>query len=252
MPLGMEAGMVQARERRFLVARGQAEVFMATVAPQLVMEVYDRERPIAFARTTYLDTDDLELFRSCRTPINRRLRVREYAAAASIDEEPTLSGSTFLELKESVGPVRSKARFAAPTEVIAEIVASRGRRPADPQHPFGHGLEVYFWGLIVAIVLFGLGAGLSVYEGIHGLRSPAEIGDPRWSYSVLGVALVAEGGSWIIAYRAFQRRRRGKSWWRALVGSKDPTLFTPLAEDTAALAGIVVAFIGVFLPVSNL
>ena len=102
---------------------------MAVVAPRLTLEVFDLNRPIAFTRTTYLDTDDLAFFGSCDQPISRRLRVREYAGASNLDEEPTLSGITFLELKESAGPVRSKARFAAPADAIAEIIESGGERP---------------------------------------------------------------------------------------------------------------------------
>jgi cation diffusion facilitator family transporter len=132
-------------------------------------------------------------------------------------------------------------------EALLLLGLARGRRPADAQHPFGHGLEVYFWGLIVAVVLFGLGGGLSLYEGTHALRHPEPLGDPRWSYTVLAVALIAETVSWVVAMRAFRRRQGGRHWWSAFVASKDPTLFTPLAEDTAALVGLGVAFAGVFV-----
>jgi cation diffusion facilitator family transporter len=132
-------------------------------------------------------------------------------------------------------------------EALLLLGLARGRRPADARHPFGHGLEVYFWGLMVAVVLFGLGGGLSLYEGVHALRHPEPLGHPRWSYAVLAVALIAETISWIIAVRGFRRTHPRRHWWTAFVASKDPTLFTPLAEDTAALVGVIVAFMGVFL-----
>jgi hypothetical protein len=116
-------------ERRFLLQRTQAEAFVGGVAPHMTLEVYDVNRPVAFTRTTYLDTDDFEFLRSSGEAISRRLRVREYAASSNPDEEPVLSGICFLEFKESAGPIRSKARFAAPAEAIAEIIESGGSRP---------------------------------------------------------------------------------------------------------------------------
>jgi hypothetical protein len=116
-------------ERRFILLRSQAEGFVRVVAPQMTMEVYDLTRPLAFTRTTYLDTDDFEFFKSCDGPISRRLRVREYGASSNPDEEAVMSGICFLELKESAGFMRSKARFAAPADAIAEIIESGGERP---------------------------------------------------------------------------------------------------------------------------
>lgn len=124
----------------------------------------------------------------------------------------------------------------------------RSRRPPDETHPFGYGQEVYFWSLVVSIVLFGLGGGLSFYEGISHVRAAhAELADPTWNYVVLAVAFVVELAAFGYAAHEFRRRYRGRPVWEALRTSKDPLLFVPLAEDAAALAGIVVAFLGVFL-----
>jgi cation diffusion facilitator family transporter len=123
----------------------------------------------------------------------------------------------------------------------------RSRKPPDELHPFGHGKELYFWSLIVAILLFGIGGGMSVYEGIIHVMHPQPVTDPVWSYIVLGVAFIAEGTSWVIALKEFSPSVEAKNAWQALRLSKDPAIFTVLAEDSAALAGIIVAFLGVFL-----
>lgn len=133
-------------------------------------------------------------------------------------------------------------------ELLLLLGLKRAQKPADDLHPFGHGKELYFWTLVVAILLFGLGGGMSVYEGITHLFAPSPITDATWNYAVLGVALVAEGISWSIALRAFWREKKlGETLWQALRGSKDPTVYTVLCEDSAALAGVVIAFLGVLL-----
>jgi cation diffusion facilitator family transporter len=121
------------------------------------------------------------------------------------------------------------------------------KRPSDADHPFGHGKELYFWSLIVAIVLFGVGGGISLYEGIIHLQHPAELGDPTWNYVVLGMATVFESFAFVIAFRELVRAAGQKSMWQAVRESKDPTIFVVLFEDAAALAGLIVAFLGVFL-----
>lgn len=120
------------------------------------------------------------------------------------------------------------------------------KRPANPEHPFGYGKELYFWSLIVAIVLFGVGGGISLYEGIIHLQHPAELSDPTWNYIVLGLAVVFESIAFIIAFRALAHTAGERSMWKAVQGSKDPTIFVVLFEDAAALAGLVVAFLGVY------
>ncbi len=133
-------------------------------------------------------------------------------------------------------------------EMLLLLGLKRSRRPADELHPFGHGKELYFWTLIVAVLLFGLGGGMSIYEGVTHVLNPEALGDPTWSYVVLGVAFVAEGTSWLIALRALVAAKNPHaSVWRALHDSKDPSVFMILGEDSAALIGIVVAFLGVFL-----
>lgn len=122
--------------------------------------------------------------------------------------------------------------------------ARRARRPADPSHPFGYGLELYFWAFVVAILIFGLGAGISVYEGLHKLQDPAPVGSLWLNLAVLGIAAVFEGTAWVIALRHMQAARKGRGWIETVHRSKDPTVFTVLFEDTAALLGLAVAFAG--------
>jgi len=124
----------------------------------------------------------------------------------------------------------------------------RSKKPADELHPFGHGKELYFWGLIVAMVLFGIGGGMSVYEGISHLLHPSPLTDPTWSYVVLGIAFVVEGIALTVALRELLRRKqKNESVWQAMRGSKDPAIYVVVAEDTAALLGVVVAALGIFL-----
>jgi cation diffusion facilitator family transporter len=128
----------------------------------------------------------------------------------------------------------------------------RARRPADAMHPFGHGKELYFWGLIVAIILFGLGGGMSVYEGIQHIQHPSVEGSPRdqlWNYGVLAFAIAAEGSSFYIAAREFRKQLgiQNQGVWAGLRHSKDPALFVVLLEDTAAMIGLLIALVGVTL-----
>jgi cation diffusion facilitator family transporter len=120
------------------------------------------------------------------------------------------------------------------------------RRPPDPRHPFGHGKELYFWSLVVAILLFGLGGGMSFYEGVTHLQHPTPLRDPTANYVVLGFAMAFETVSFAIAWRELGAAR-GQPLWAAVRGSKDPAVFVVVLEDAAALAGLVVAFLGVFL-----
>ncbi len=123
----------------------------------------------------------------------------------------------------------------------------RSRRPADDEHPFGHGKELYFWSLVVAITIFGIGGGMAVYEGIEHIVHPRAIENVGWNYAVLLVAILFEGGSWFLAFRAFRAQAAGKGTWQALQSSKDPSVYTVLLEDSAAIAGLVVALCGVTL-----
>lgn len=121
------------------------------------------------------------------------------------------------------------------------------KRPPSVEHPFGHGKELYFWSLIVAVLIFGLGGGVSFYEGIEHIRHPEPLGDPTWNYVVLAAAAVFEGTSFLIALRQFRAQAGGTPFWQALDRSKDPTTYTVLAEDSAALAGLAVAALGIYL-----
>jgi len=122
----------------------------------------------------------------------------------------------------------------------------RGKRPPDADHPFGYGRELYFWAFIVAILIFGLGAGVSIYEGWKHIAAPEELRDPLINYVVLAIAFALEGTSWWIAMREFARSKGDLGWWQAIKESKDPSGFIVLFEDSAALAGLVVAGAGVW------
>jgi cation diffusion facilitator family transporter len=121
------------------------------------------------------------------------------------------------------------------------------RKPPDEDHPFGHGRELYFWTLIVGVLVFGVGGGMSAYEGFTHLARPEPVEDPAWNYVVLGFAAVFEGMSWRFGWKAFSAERRGKGVIETIHTSKDPTNFSVLLEDSAALIGIFVAFLGIFL-----
>lgn len=123
----------------------------------------------------------------------------------------------------------------------------RSTRPADDEHPFGHGKELYFWTLIVAISIFGIGGGMSVYEGILHLLHPVRAENPLVAYIVLAVAAAIEGSSFFVAMRELTHARGSRRTLEFVRVSKDPSLFTIVFEDSAALVGLVVAFAGVFL-----
>jgi cation diffusion facilitator family transporter len=123
----------------------------------------------------------------------------------------------------------------------------KSRKPPDATHPFGHGMELYFWSLIVAILIFALGGGMSVYEGVIHIAHPNQIKDPAWNYVVLGLAIVFESISFCFAIRAFRKEKGDRGVWQTVHASKDPTTFTILFEDTAALLGLLVALAGIFL-----
>jgi cation diffusion facilitator family transporter len=117
-------------------------------------------------------------------------------------------------------------------------------KPPTPEHPFGHGLQLYFWTFIVAILIFGLGAGVSLVEGINKILDPHPLEHPRVNYIVLAVSAVFEGLTWWVALREFRRGKGSRRWLDAVRSSKDPTLFTVLFEDMAALLGLLFAAMG--------
>ena len=123
-----------------------------------------------------------------------------------------------------------------------------GRRP-DEQHPLGYGRELYFWSFIVALLVFAVGAGVSVYEGIRHVWAPEPIHDPLVSYVVLALAGIFEGSSWLVSLRQFKAAKGPLGSYEAFRRSKDPPSFMVLFEDSAALAGILIAGLGTFAAV---
>ncbi len=121
------------------------------------------------------------------------------------------------------------------------------KRPPDESHPFGHGLELYFWSLIVAVMIFGVGGGISIYEGVLHVLQPHVASNPVLNYAVLGIAAVFEGITWSIALREFLRTKGDAGVWQTIRASKDPTGFIVLFEDTAALIGLAIAAAGLLL-----
>jgi cation diffusion facilitator family transporter len=133
-------------------------------------------------------------------------------------------------------------------ELLLLIGEHISERPADRRHPFGYGKALYFWALIVAMSVFALGGGLSIYHGIVSLRAPEALGDPFWNYVVLGVSALFEGYSWNVSRRELNRARKpGSSLWQTFRASKDASVFTVFVEDSAALIGLFIAGLGIFL-----
>jgi len=127
---------------------------------------------------------------------------------------------------------------------------NRARRPADESHPFGYGKSLYFWTVIVAISIFGIGGGMSLYEGISHIRHVApgaEMGDPTAAYAVLAISFVIEGIVFTVAIRHFWQAKGDTGAWQYIQRSKDPSLYTVVLEDSAALLGLIFAFLGIFL-----
>jgi cation diffusion facilitator family transporter len=123
----------------------------------------------------------------------------------------------------------------------------QAKKPPDERFPFGHGKEVYFWSFVVAILIFGLGAGISIYEGVSHLLKPPALRNPLVNYVVLAFALVFEGAAWTFAFREFRKTKGKLGWLRAVQASKDPTVLVVLFEDSAAMLGLLIALAGVGL-----
>lgn len=123
----------------------------------------------------------------------------------------------------------------------------RAKKPANRQFPFGHGKEVYFWSFVVAILIFAVGAGVSIYEGIHSLLVPSEIENIYLNYIVLMIAMGFEGAAWHYAFREFTRAKGKWGYLEAIHRSKDPSIFMVLFEDSAAMLGLVIAFLSLLL-----
>jgi cation diffusion facilitator family transporter len=123
----------------------------------------------------------------------------------------------------------------------------RAKMPADNEFPFGHGKEIYFWSFVVAMVLFAGGAGLSMYKGIDHLVSPVPVKNSYVNYGVIGLAIVFEGISWYIALTEFGKSKGSWGYIRAIHRGKDPSIFIVLMEDSAAIIGLVIAFLGILV-----
>ena len=123
----------------------------------------------------------------------------------------------------------------------------RAARPADYEHPFGYGKELYFWAFVVAIIIFAVGAGVSIYEGISKVAHPHPITSPIVNYLVLGAAMVFEAGACWVAFKEFHKSKGDRGYFEAVRRSKDPALFTVLFEDSAAMLGLIVAMVGIAL-----
>ena len=118
---------------------------------------------------------------------------------------------------------------------------------ADAEHPFGYGMELYFWTFVVTVLIFGMGGGVSIYEGVQRLMNVSEIQEAKWSYAVLAFSAVFEGVTIRVAMREFRQLEKQGGFWRSLRATKDLTVVTVLLENAAALVGLAIAFLGIFL-----
>lgn len=132
-------------------------------------------------------------------------------------------------------------------QVLLLYGLKQSRKPPDDDFPFGHGKEVYFWSFVVAILIFAVGAGVSLYEGVVRVMSPHPVENVIVNYIVLGFAMVFEGGAWFLAFKEFGRVKGSRSYLAAVQQGKDPTFFVVLFEDSAAMLGLMVAFLSVWL-----
>ncbi|SEA37312.1 cation diffusion facilitator family transporter [Desulfuromusa kysingii] len=132
-------------------------------------------------------------------------------------------------------------------QVLLLYGMKRAAKPADKRFPFGHGKEIYFWSFVVAILIFALGGGISVYEGIHHLLYPQPASSPFINYLVLALAMIFEGVAWFFALREFRKSKGRNDYIDAINQTKDPSVIVVLFEDSAAMLGLFVAFIGVTL-----
>ncbi|MDH3980722.1 MAG: cation diffusion facilitator family transporter [Gammaproteobacteria bacterium] len=132
-------------------------------------------------------------------------------------------------------------------QVLLLVGIKRSKRPPGPDFPYGHGKEVYFWSFVVAILIFAVGAGISIYEGIKHLLHPAQLENPTINYIVLGLAMLFEGIAWSVALKEFRKVKGSLGYFEAVKRGKDPTMFVVLFEDSAAMLGLVAAFAGILL-----
>ena len=132
-------------------------------------------------------------------------------------------------------------------EILLLYGMKKSQQSPNAQHPFGYGRELYFWAFIVSLMVFALGAVVSIYQGIQHVRYPEEMLSPNLNYIVLGIAILCEGISWLVALKAFRKTKGQLGYFEAFRRSKDPTNYTELFEDNAALCGLFIALIGIYL-----
>jgi cation diffusion facilitator family transporter len=168
--------------------------------------------------------------------VNAGIALAKYAAAL-------MSGSAAM-LAEAI-----HSTVDTGNEALLLLGIKRSQKAADERHPFGYGQEIYFWSLVVAIVIFGLGGGAAISEGVWRLVEPHRLENLLWNYIVLGIALAFEAVSWMVAYRAVLSEQPGVPVMQAVRSSKDPSRFVVLLEDTAAILGLLIALVvGTILP----
>ncbi len=165
---------------------------------------------------------------------NSLIAVTKFVAAA-------ISGSSAM-LSEGIHSVVDTGN-----QILLLYGLKQAKKPADEQFPFGHGKEIYFWSFVVAILIFAVGAGISVYEGFHQILSPTAILNSTINYIVLGLAMIFEGGAWYFAFTQFRRAKGQWGYLEAVHRGKDPTLFVVLFEDSAAMLGLLIALGGVLM-----
>jgi len=132
-------------------------------------------------------------------------------------------------------------------QVLLLFGLKQAQKPADDDFPFGYGKEIYFWSFVVAILIFALGAGISIYEGVHHVLHPRPIANPLINYIVLSLAIIFEGGALFFALKEFRHAKGSMGYLEAVHRGKDPALFVVLFEDSAAMTGLVIAFVGIAL-----
>jgi cation diffusion facilitator family transporter len=186
--------------------------------------------------------------------------VRQEASAGARSVAAALIGNLLVATTKAIAAcVTGSAAMAS--ETIHSIVDTanqlllfygirRSRLRPDELHPIGYGRELYFWSFIVALLLFGAGACVSVIEGIRHIRNPEPIENPAVSYVVLGLSLLFEGSSWTFAYRNFRANIDHRGFWHAIRESRDPPQTMVLMEDSAAITGICIALLGTLLATS--
>jgi cation diffusion facilitator family transporter len=193
-------------------------------------------------------------------PSKQTIRLEPQSASANIKANFVLYGALAANLGIAIAKFIAAAISGSSsmlTEGVHSLVDSgnqllllygqhRARKPADHSHPFGYGRELYFWAFVVAILIFAVGAGVSIYEGWAHIAEPEPLRNPLINYIVLGIAFALEGTSWAIAVREFNASRGSAGWWQSIHRSKDPAGFIVLFEDSAALLGLGVAGFGVW------